>query len=284
MRKCFKTAAGAALIVLAQAVTFGNGVSIHTTNGAFDASEWTFGSSLEVNVTKTFFPNVGQKGGAYLYVGQGVGTQANKFYLMSDYVRNTNAVTSQSFFDLLFQVPYLNKDFGAHITQAGLSVFEKPAGTLSQLNADGSLKFSASPWVAAPGGDLTLGQFQGAIGFGPSPDLATSHQLAEFELTINTTRFIPPGATNGLLDPASSFWSVSNKGFGVGDPPISSAIFQLNPNGTTTVNPVFGADGGPVLQPQDVVVPAPAAVWGGVGLMGVMAAMGLRRQRHSEPE
>jgi hypothetical protein len=42
---------------------------------------------------------------------------------------------------------------------------------------------------------------------------------------------------------------------GAADPPSSSAIFTLNPDGTTTVTPALGANGDPVLQPQNGSVP-----------------------------
>jgi hypothetical protein len=47
---------------------------------------------------------------------------------------------------------------------------------------------------------------------------------------------------------------------GAADPPISSAIFTLNPDGTTTVTPALGANGDPVLQRQDVSVPEPSSL------------------------
>jgi hypothetical protein len=61
-------------------------------------------------------------------------------------------------------------------------------------------------------------------------------------------------------------------GLGVTDPPISSAIFTLNPDGTTTVTPALGANGDPVLQPQNVVPEPSSQVLAGVGLLIVIGS------------
>jgi hypothetical protein len=84
--------------------------------------------------------------------------------------------------------------------------------------------------------------------------------MAEFDLTING------GANKGIYDPAPAFWSATctNCSGGIAlsaaaDPPISSAIFTLNPDGTVSVSPVFGTSGGPIQQPNET--PEPASLW-----------------------
>src|SRR5262249_26641895 len=133
---------------------------------------------------------------------------------------------------------------------------------------------------------LALAQFAGAIGFGPSPDLATPHLLAEFELSINNEGV--PGRTGGpgFYDPSKAFWSASVGGTSEGGPipssTISSGQFMLNPDGTTMVMPLFDTTGGPARQPQDVagVVPEPAAMWLLLtGLSGLALVAGRRRRR-----
>src|ERR1044071_8101236 len=148
MRKCITVCV--VLILMAGSAARGNGVGPHFVNGIFDASEWTIGSNLAPKVSKVVFSNNGVKGGSSLYAVQGTGSESGLLFLMFDYTRNLNPVTSSSFFDVFFQVPPLNKDFGVHFTQSGFSVFEKPNNTVSLLNPDGSLKFSGSPWTPAP--------------------------------------------------------------------------------------------------------------------------------------
>jgi hypothetical protein len=218
----------------------------HNTDGGFNLNggsptsegpEWT-----GPNVVKTFFPVVADgSGGAYLYVEQGPGT----LFLMYDYVTG-NSSSPSTFFDVFFQDQVNNTDYGVRIQGTSFSAFEKPFGIPSPLAGDGSFDFSSSPWTALTSADLTLANFHAAMGFGPSPNSASSHLLAEFDLTTNSAGL---GQPNGIYDPAPAFWSAtctncSNVITGVqGDPPISSGIFQLNPDGTTTVTPVFAPMG-----------------------------------------
>ena len=61
---------------------------------------------------------------------------------------------------------------------------------------------------------------------------------------------------------------------GAADLPISSTIVTLIPDGTTIVTPALGANGDPVLQPQDVSsVPEPSSlVVAGVSLLSLMGS------------
>ena len=236
---------------------------VHTTDGMFTSpAEW---DTSRPSVTEFTFPVVGNTGGANLFVEQSNGS----LFLMYDYV-NSNALglnQNNSSFDVFFQVPNDNtkggEDYVVHFAGTSFEAFEKPtSGPASNLNPDGSFDLTTI-WTPLSSADLALAQFKTAIGFGhnPATPAVPDHLLAEFQLTIQ-----PPGNPGGgFYDPAPAFWSASASGGGVNaaqDPPISSGIFVLNPDGTTTVTPVFGPDGGPVLQPQDVPEPASLALTG----------------------
>ncbi|HEV3165731.1 MAG TPA: PEP-CTERM sorting domain-containing protein, partial [Isosphaeraceae bacterium] len=165
-------------------------------------------------------------------------------------------------FDVFFQVPVNKEDYLVRISPGtnAFQAFEKPAGVVAPENANGFI-LPSPVWTPLTSADLALANFHSAIGLNttsPNPP-STPHLMAEFDLTINTNG---PGTPNGFYSPEPAFWSASAQG-GVGpasDPPISSAIFQLNPDGTTTVSPIFGINGAPVLQPQDAFVPEPSSL------------------------
>jgi hypothetical protein len=100
--------------------------------------------------------------------------------------------------------------------------------------------------------------------------------MAEFDVTINRA---PAGQSNGLYSPNPAFWSASTGGLGGVsltslDPPITSGIFQLNPDGTTTVAPVLTSSGAPILEGD---VPEPATWW--VVGSGALALLALRKRK-----
>jgi len=248
-------------------------VPLHIVNGAFDPDEWTVsatnGAPARPTVTVTSF-NVDGPNGAYLFVEQANtpgdpvsawGPLGNELKLMYDFVNSGRGNPFSTAFDVFFQVPPEHTDYVAHITSFGLQVFQKPTGTVSLVNPDGSLNLHSPPWRPADPNDLALAGFVGVIGFGASPNSGTLHLLAEFELSVSN------GVSDGLYSPEPAFWSASTSpregqcffpGFPECPPvgPISSAIFTLNSDGTITVVPVLGPNGGPVLQP----VPQPTAL------------------------
>jgi hypothetical protein len=283
------------LVTEARAVIFVPG--LHVVDGTFSsAAEWDI---TRPSVSVLSFTVDGIQNGAYLYVEQtnngnpvplnsGLG---NRLELMYDFVSSPTALPgsnpTNSFFDVFFQVPTTQTDYAVRIGPGGFQAFEKPTGTLSGQNPDGSLQLTdgqgnpLSPWQRLDAGDLQTAQFQTALGFGTSPNGATGHLMAEFELSINN------GSNDGLYSPDPSFWGAggaSGPGArgGLADPPISSGIFTLNPDGTTTVVPALGLNGGPVLQPQQVV-PEPASVLllaAGLGTVGLVQTL-RRRARGS---
>lgn len=271
----------------------------HSTDGTFTGDEW----GSDTNASKSFFPVVGNTGGAWLYVAQGsVLGQTGNLYLMYDWINSPNLgmnpTAVNTAFDVFFQVQ--GNDYVAHFgttpdslsptgfDQTALTVYEKLDSIVSSLNPDGSLNLSNPPWTLLnpPGGpndpDFTNGQFQSVVGFGASPNSATDHLMGELQMTINTTPFtgLP---SDGLYSPDPAFWSASGSSPGglavasILDPPISSGIFTLNPDGTTGLNPLFGPNGGPVLQPQDVVPEPSSLVLCGVA--GLSSLAGYARKR-----
>jgi hypothetical protein len=262
--------AGAAIFTNAgHASTVGG--CIHNTDGAFDTQEWTCPT-----VSKSFFPQVGSAGGAFLYVDQGQGNN-NNLYLMYDYV---GGVATSSFFDVFFEVV---PDGHAYLVRipggGGLLAFERPIGSVAPLLPNGSFDIGInSGWDPLSAADLALAQFKGAVGFGISPDDATPHPMAEFQLTVDHSGG-PGGGPGGIYSPDPAFWSASEKSSGGADPPISSGIFILNPNGTTTVNPVLGPNGDPVMQ-GTVTLPEPGTFLAFAS--GLLGLLGCRRLRGSK--
>ena len=228
-----------------------------------NAAEWSCLSATHIN-----FPQVGGSGGAVLYADQGVVQNRAILYLMYDYYAGA---TTASFFDVFFEVQPEGNSYLVRVPGASpLEVFERPIGTTAPILPNGSFDVGAgSGWtLLAPGDpDLVLGGFQGAVGFASSPFNLTPHPMAEFQLTIDRSA---TGGSGGLYSPEPAFWGASEKGTGGVDPPISSGIFMLNPDGTTVVVPVLGPDGAPIM--QDTALPEPATFLGfGSGLLALLA-------------
>src|SRR5207248_2942755 len=129
-------------------------------------------------------------------------------------------------------------DYDARIHSNGsVELFQKPTGTPSPLTPDGSFDVSQSPWTAADATDITRARPIGAIGFGPTDLNRDNHVFVEFQLDINNSLGGRQGGdpskpdNNGLYDPDPAFWSGSGKPGGT-DPPFTSGIFSLNPDGS----------------------------------------------------
>ncbi|SPE40875.1 exported hypothetical protein [Candidatus Sulfopaludibacter sp. SbA3] len=263
----------------------GGGGCDHVTDGTFTTpGEWSCST-----VSKSIFPQ------AVLYADQGVGVD-NNLYLMYDY---TGGTTPSSFFDVFFEVVPNDTDYLVRISssavlnppdpsQPDLSIYEKPIGITAPIDGNGNFIVGpGSPWeTLLPGDpDIASGQFKGAVGFGTSPNSATPHPMAEFQLTIDRSG---TGGPSGLYSPDPAFWGASETSGASGpsgptggcsagcvDPPISSGIFQLNPDGTTTVTPVLDSFGQP--EQQGSAVPEPGTLLPFAS--GVFGLLGVRRLR-----
>jgi hypothetical protein len=266
------TRLGVALVLLFMAAGPVNAGSVpHITDGIITPDEWPTATSSQL--TFPFDPSTGA-GGSVLYVDQGTtagaspgGMLGTTLYLAYDYFQATTPPTPSTFFDVFFAVPPDHTDYLVQIMGTSFTAFEKPEGVLAPTPG-GNFNPTASPWTPVGSSDLALANFKGAIGFGTSPNSNVSHQIAEFQLTINTSALLSGGG-NGIYDPTPAFWSASTGGGGTNDPPIASAIFALNPDGTTTVNPIFAANGDPILQPQSVPEPA-SLVLAGISLVSLV--------------
>ena len=268
-----------AVVSLALSTTVG-AAPVHIVDGAFGQLEWTVsctdGSAAPPNVSRSSFTVGGVPNAAYLYAAQydesGVpvsGSLGTKLGLMYDCTTCGAPLPASAALDIFFTSG--PDDYVVHVfSSAGLPdfhAFEKPVGTTSTLNPDGSLNLADPVWTALTASDLALARFAVAVGFGPSPNSIVDHYFAEFELGVNTALIGAP--PNGLYSPEPAFWSASTSGTGFPTGPISSANFTLNPDGTTTVVPILGPGGGPIIQP----VPEPgtlALALAGIGTLGFM--------------
>jgi len=245
---------------LAVGITDGCG---HVSDGLFNGSASSVTDGPEwgcATVSKSGFAQVGNAGGAFLYADQ----NGHNLNLMYDYAAGASTA---SFFDVFFEVVPDGHAYLVRLQAAGgLEAFERPIGSVAPLDAHGSFDVGAgSGWTPLTAADLAIAQFQGAVAFGTSQNNPSPHPMAEFQLTINQ-----PGA-NGIYDPSPAFWSASVKTDGGADPPISSGIFTLNPDGTTTVTPVLGPGGAPVMQGSVLPEPATLTLFM-AGLFGLRAA------------
>lgn len=255
---------------------------VHIVDGTFGPMEWTVsssdGSAAPPNVSRSSFTVGGFPNAAHLYAAQydnsGVpvsGSLGTKLGLLYDCTICGAPLPANAALDIFFTSGA--DDYVVHVfsSNGNLSflAFEKPFGTSSSLNMDGSLNLADPIWNALSASDLTLAQFAIAVGFGSTPNSALVHYFAEFELSINTAPFGSP--RNGIYSPEPAFWSASTNGTGFPVGPISSADFILNSDGSITLTPILGPNGSPIIQP----LPEPATIL--LALAGIAAAGFMRR-------
>jgi hypothetical protein len=196
---------------------------------------------------------VGDAGGATLYVEGG----PNTLYLMYDYWNSPN-VGPLNHVTITFDSTELDGSrttYAVEMTPGSnqFDAFEKPADTIAP-EINGGFDLRSAPWVPLSTADLAQSQFRTALGFDVSPNSSQQHFIAEFSLSTRSE-------TNkgGIYSPDPNFWSGSAGGDGV-DPPFSSEIFVLNPDGSVqSTTPALGPNRAPVLQSQQVV-PEPSGL------------------------
>lgn len=277
----FLSAGVLGMLALADAAQAG-----HVVDGAFGPLEWTLsatdGTPAPPNVSHAAFTVGGVTNAAHLYAAQydSSGTPVtaslgSKLGLMYDCTICGAPLPANAALDIFFTSG--PDDYAVHVFSASgvpaFLAFEKPVGTVSSLNLDGSLNLADPVWSALDAADLALAQFVVAVGFGPSPNAAADHYFVEFELSVNSNGpGLPP---NGLYSPDPAFWSASTSGEqGFPSGPISSGTFTLHADGSTTVQPLVGPNGEPVLQP----VPEPGGL--ALSMLGIgLGACLTKRQK-----
>lgn len=192
----------------------------------------------------------------YAALAPGDGAPVDALYLMYDYLPRTLQTFGPGEFiaDIMFpfRVPVnFGCQFDCPIESRNITVQFRGAGgptaassffdVFVDVNGDGNPDFSASQ----------LGM-QGAAGFGPSPLSPLSpldHLLIELEVPLTIPpRFgspdgpFPPEGINpggGGYSPEPAFWGAGIANDAV-DPQASAAMFTINSNGGTTINPIPG--------------------------------------------
>lgn len=254
--------------------------SQHVTDGQFTGPvEW---DTSRPTVTSHFFaPGSDGSGNAWLYTEHVTQANLDKLYLMYDYVGSSvGATAANSFFNVFFDVnggPDPNA-YLVHFDSTGFTSFERPLNSPAPIDSNNSFILGpGSGWVPLTPQDLSLASFQAAEMFGSSPNNPNNHLMAEFELTVGE----PSNSGKGIYSPDPAFWSASEGGNDRTDPPISSGIFQLNPDGTTSVDPILGPNGGPILIPtqQGAETPEPGSMALLVGAGLSLSLFAFKRRR-----
>lgn len=195
----------------------------------------------------------------YAAIAPGAAAAEPELYLMYDYLGRTDPVFAPGAFVADIAFPIHPGSLGSPAQDVTVQIRAGASGFFDvfvDLNNDGTPDITA--------GSLDI---EGAVGFGPSTLSGLAHQLIELEVPLllppgfGDGTHLPAGGTDGVYSPDPATWSASSSK-NVGDPPISSGIFTINPDGSTVVNPLLvpGA-------PPEVPVPAPAtALLLGLGL------------------
>jgi hypothetical protein len=203
----------------------------------------------------------------YAALAPGVSASQVELYLMYDYKGRTNRSYASGDTIAEIEFPIVTGNLTVTLKGKGLEV---PLGANPAPSSFFDVFFDVN---GSPCGS-TCDDLEVGLGFGPSFGvMGNEHLLVELEVPLNvpagffTGSGLPTGPLDGVYSPAPAFWNASAEN-DAGDPPISSAIFNINPDGSTLVCPSPG--------PCPVSVPAPSPLW----LLGLgLAAMGWRRRR-----
>jgi hypothetical protein len=214
--------------------------------------EWT-----GAGVSSSNFALTAHAGGATLY-SQVIG---NTIYFMFDYYTHPPVDGFSSRFDVFFTSPNGLKDYlvqiyqGSNIGGANIQTYEKDADAAVE---DNPFVVTDGVWQPMDSSVKTAGDFVGKINIGASPDNPTTHVMAEFEMSVDSS-----GNPSGVFGQSGTFLSVSELDytpFVVYDPPIISGVIDIN-GGLPSLAPVLDANGDPVPQPQEGAVAPEAASW-----------------------
>ena len=172
-----------------------------------------------------------------LYAGlapESVNGPVNSLYLMYAFKDLTEQVfpLGKLIFDVAFPVTYQGNHLNVDVRVLGTGQTGSSFYRIEVL-ADGS--------VVPPG--IVIENGAAAAGFGPSPLSSSPHFLMELEVRLLIDPgfgtpggpFPPNGLPGGVYSPAPTFWNASGINNFV-DPPISSAMFTIQPDGSTIVD------------------------------------------------
>jgi hypothetical protein len=182
-------------------------------------------------------------------IAPGSESQGDELYLMYDYLARTSSVFAPGEFVGDIHFPITINGVSTPVT------VQVRAGGLNATVVGPSFTFVVKR--DSDGAVIQNTGIAGMVGFGASPETATSHLLIELEIPLLIQPCqgckIPP--SNGVYSPAPAFWSSSLTNNTV-DPMASFALFTINPNtGTLTAN-------------SDAPEPATFAL-AGLGLLGL---------------
>lgn len=176
-----------------------------------------------------------QSANALLYAGlapETVGGPVTALYLAYAYRDRTNPFfeLGKLFFHVVFPVTFDNL-----LRQVDVQLIGAGQGNLSyevRVLADGAL---VPQGIVIQNGDI-------AAGFGPSPLSAVPHLIVELEVALLIAPGFgtpggpfPPQGLAGVYGPGPAPWDAFAES-NLTDPPISSAIFTINPDGSTTID------------------------------------------------
>ncbi len=207
-------------------------------------------------LTPTFVGDQNANSLLYAVIAPGETTDgSHELYLMYDYTGRTSSFTVGDFvasvqFPVVFdQTLYPN-------ATVELTAGATPTTPTVNVNLNGTL--------VEPADDVGI---DAAVGFGPSTLSLSPHLLLELEVTLNIPdsfggNFFTSGS--GAYSPDPAFWQASAVD-NAGDPPITSALFSINPNGSISIN----ADAQPTPEPSSVAL-----------LVVGVAGLGLAARRH----
>jgi len=193
-----------------------------------------------------------------LYAAIAPGTVGpTELYLMYDYADRTRLgfFPGEFIADIAFPLTVGGELFGESVVRIRGGGFV-PTGLGVQADSFFDVFVALGDGSVLPAEQFDI---EGAIGLGMSPRFAFDHMMIELEVALlipegfggsSGSPFPPGGLPDGHYSPDPAFWGASAGNDAV-DPPISAALFTINPNGSTTVR---------VTAPAVQVIPEPSTL------------------------